>query len=90
MKTELNLNFRPLYQSVVLSLFIVGLLSGMAYLGHLGLSAVFSSPAVFFSLFGLAVGLGALGIYHYQAEPKHQPRISIRLPKPEVFNDDDS
>ena len=79
MKTKVNLNFKLLVQCVVLSLIGCGALFGGAYLGHLALSVIFSSTAVFFSLFAVSVALGVLFLYDAEAfQWDNNPRIALR------------
>ena len=78
MKT--NLNFRALYQSVVIALILVGFLSAGAYLAHLLFSTVFGSLSVFSSLFVVAVGLGAWVTYDDKVAQQGEgdPRVIIQ------------
>lgn len=79
MKTKVNLNFKLLVQCVVLSLMGCAALFGGAYLCYLVLAAVFSSAAVFFSLFAVSVSLGVLFLYDADAfQWDNNPRIIIK------------
>jgi hypothetical protein len=79
MKTKVNLNFKLLVQCVVLSLIGCASLFGGAYLCYLVLGAVFSSAAVFFSLFAVSVALGVLFLYDAEAfQWDNNPRIALR------------
>ncbi len=79
MKTRVNLNYQLLFQCIVLSVFTVSMVSIWFYLTYLLLSVLFASPAVFFSLFGLAAGLGVLFTYDADAfQWNNNPRIAIR------------
>jgi len=90
MKTKINVNFRLLYQCVVLSLAVCGFFFGGAYLCYLGLSAVFSSAGVFFSLLGLSVAAGVAVLYDAEAfQWDNNPRIAIKQAAEVVDSDDD-
>lgn len=78
-RMKINLNFRLLYQSVVLSTFAAGLVFGGFYLIHLLLSLVFSSFVVFLSLFVVAVGVGVFLTYDTTLfQWDNHPRIAVK------------
>lgn len=90
MRWRINLNFRLLYESVTLTLFVVGGASALLYLTHLLLSMLFYSPAVFASLFGLAIVVGVL--LHCDVELfqwDNNPRIAIKRFRDEEDEDDE-
>lgn len=88
MKTKIPLNFRLLYQCIVLSVFFVSMLSAGTYLTYWMLSLLFASTPVFFSLFGLAVALGVLLTYDAEAfQWDNNPRVAIKRVT-EVFEDE--
>lgn len=79
MKTKVNLNYRLLLQCILLSVFAISMLSAGAYLTYCVLSLLFASTPVFFSLFGLAVGLGVLLTYDADAfQWDNNPRVAIK------------
>jgi len=87
-KTKIPLNFRLLYQCIVLSVFFVSMLSAGTYLTYWMLSLLFASTPVFFSLFGLAVALGVLLTYDAEAfQWDNNPRVAIKRVT-EVFEDE--
>ncbi len=88
MKTKIPINFRLLYQCIVLSVFAVSMLSAGTYLTYWMLSLLFASTPVFFSLFGLAVALGVLLTYDAEAfQWDNNPRVAIKRIT-EVFEDE--
>lgn len=88
MKTRIGLNFRLLYHCTVLSLITCSILFGVTYLGYILMSGLFSSLAVFSSVFSIAVGLGVYFLYDTEAfQWDNNPRIVIK-PITEVSEDE--
>jgi len=88
MQIKINVNFRSLYQATVISLCWCAFFFGGAYAGYLLLSLIFWNEAVFASIFGLAVSVGAFLTYDggsYQWD--NPPRVVIKRIT-EVLDDD--